>query len=392
MKIALFLEAYLSQANASAAHVSNLAAGLLKLGHEVLIVTTDPETDDCYEQDGVLYCPAKPSQNLFGQSARVAKLPGLMPLIEAFSPELVHIQTVTETGGIGLKYAQKHDLPVVCTLHDLHDVQEGYGANRPAVLLNKRQEQALFKKIISGSDVVTTASRRTAEAAKALFPCHIHMIPYCVDTELFHPRPADEQAKAEMRERLHLAEGTAGFVFTGRLGAASRVDELLAAWAKAVSAKDDLQLILVGSGPDAAELHERARVLGVADKVFFAGGLTRDDLSLCFSVCKAFVSASDSIAMEAAPIEAIASGLPAILNPACANADLIISGVNGFSYETPGELGDIVKKLAQLDEDGEMLMRKLVSKTAVNLTDVNQAKALISCYEMALGRHASGRS
>ncbi len=91
--------------------------------------------------------------------------------------------------------------------------------------------------------------------------------------------------------------------------------------------------------------------------------------------------------MEAAPIEAIASGLPVVLNPSCANADLIIRGVNGFSYETPDELGDIVKKLAQLDADGEQLMRKLVSKTAASLTDLNQAKALVSCYEMALGRH-----
>ena len=134
MKIALFLEAYLSQANASATHVSLLAEGLVKLGHEVLIVTTDPETDECYEQDGILYCPAKPSSNLFGQSARVSKLPGLVPFIEAFSPELVHIQTITEVGGLGLKYAQKHQLPVVCTLHDLQDVQEGFGSNRPAVL------------------------------------------------------------------------------------------------------------------------------------------------------------------------------------------------------------------------------------------------------------------
>lgn len=146
MKIALFLEAYLSQANASATHVSLLAEGLVKLGHEVLIVTTDPETDECYEQDGILYCPAKPSSNLFGQSARVSKLPGLVPFIEAFSPELVHIQTITEVGGLGLKYAQKHQLPVVCTLHDLQDVQEGFGSNRPAVLLNKRQCQMLFKK------------------------------------------------------------------------------------------------------------------------------------------------------------------------------------------------------------------------------------------------------
>ena len=144
MKIALFLEAYLSQASASATHVSLLAEGLVKLGHEVLIVTTDPETDDCYEQDGIHCCPAKPSASLFGQSARVSKLPGLMPMIEAFSPDLIHIQTFTEIGGIGLKYAQKHQLPVVCTIHELQDVLEGYGANRPAVFFNKRQGQTLM--------------------------------------------------------------------------------------------------------------------------------------------------------------------------------------------------------------------------------------------------------
>ena len=387
MKIALFLEAYLSQASASATHVSLLAEGLVKLGHEVLIVTTDPETDDCYEQDGILCCPAKPSASLFGQSARVSKLPGLMPMIEAFSPDLIHIQTFTEIGGIGLKYAQKHQLPVVCTIHELQDVLEGYGANRPAVLFNKRQGQTLMKKILSGSDVITTASKKCAEAVQALFPCQIHTIPYCVDTERFCPRPLDDPSKESMRTRLHLTDGKVGFVSSGRLSAENRVDDLLAFWSKAVALRDDLRLILVGSGPDAAELHERARVLGIGDKVFFAGSLTRDDLSLCFSVCKAFVSASDSITMEAAPIEAIASGLPVILRPASANADLIISGVNGFSYETPDELGDIVKKLAQLDADGELLMRKLVSKTAASLTDLNQAKALVSCYEMALGRH-----
>ena len=170
MKIALFLEAYLSQASASATHVSLLAEGLVKLGHEVLIVTTDPETDDCYEQDGILCCPAKPSASLFGQSARVSKLPGLMPMIEAFSPDLIHIQTFTEIGGIGLKYAQKHQLPVVCTIHELQDVLEGYGANRPAVLFNKRQGQTLLKKILSGSDVITTASKKCAKAVQALFP------------------------------------------------------------------------------------------------------------------------------------------------------------------------------------------------------------------------------
>ena len=163
MKIALFLEAYLSQANASATHVSLLAEGLVKLGHEVLIVTTDPETDDCYEQDGILYCPAKPSANLFGQSARVSKLPGLMPMIEAFSPDLIHIQTFTEIGGHWSSvYAQVRQLPVVCSRARAAGRPGGTGraATGPQVSFYKRQGRPLMKEIwIRHPDVITTASR-----------------------------------------------------------------------------------------------------------------------------------------------------------------------------------------------------------------------------------------
>lgn len=189
MKIALFLEAYLSQASASATHVSLLAEGLVKLGHEVLIVTTDPETDDCYEQDGILCCPAKPSASLFGQSARVSKLPGLMPMIEAFSPDLIHIQTFTEIGGIGLKYAQKHQLPVVCTIHELQDVLEGYGANRPAVLFNKRQGQTLLKKSYPARMSLQPLPKNARKPSKHCFPAKSIQSPIAWIRSGFAPAP-----------------------------------------------------------------------------------------------------------------------------------------------------------------------------------------------------------
>ena len=85
-----------------------------------------------------------------------------------------------------------------------------------------------MKKILSGSDVITTASKKCAKAVQALFPCQIHTIPYCVDTERFCPRPLDDPSKESMRTRLHLTDGKVGFVFSGRLSAENRVDDLLA--------------------------------------------------------------------------------------------------------------------------------------------------------------------
>ena len=56
MKIAIFCESYLAQTNSVETHVSILASGLKKLGHEVLVVTSDLETEECYEEQGVLLC------------------------------------------------------------------------------------------------------------------------------------------------------------------------------------------------------------------------------------------------------------------------------------------------------------------------------------------------
>lgn len=385
MKIAIFLESYLTPTDASAAHVSILRAGLIKRGHEVLIVTSDLETDECYEQDNIVYCPARPSPNVCGQSARVGKTSALFPYIDEFAPDLVHIHTITETGAAGLKYAQKNRLPVVCTLHNLHDVLYGYETNKAMDLLSKKQCQLLFKKIVSASDLITTASQKNKDIVKDFTDNAVQMIPYCVDTELFQPILAGSQtAKEDMRARLHLTGGKAGFVYTGQLSEANRLSDLLELWSRSFSVKDNLQLVLVGSGKDASPLMERAKVLGITDRVTFAGGLTRDDLNLCYSVCKAFVSASTSPTMESFPLEAIAGGLPVLLKADCANADLVISGVNGFTYHTDQEFAELVKKLAQLDADGEILMRKLVRKTAASLTDMNQAISLEECYQTAI--------
>ena len=66
MRIALFTETYLPYINGVVTHVKLLREGLEKLGHTVLVVTSDPNTHHHYIEDGVLHCPAVKLKKIYG--------------------------------------------------------------------------------------------------------------------------------------------------------------------------------------------------------------------------------------------------------------------------------------------------------------------------------------
>lgn len=74
------------------------------------------------------------------------------------------------------------------------------------------------------------------------------------------------------------------------------------------------RLVVVGTGTLAARLAEKARDLGVADRVDFTGLIPRDEVYVRCAEADLFVSASLGEGLPVAVIEAMATGCPAILS------------------------------------------------------------------------------
>ena len=55
MKIVLFTETYLPYINGVVTHIKALKDGLEKLGHQVLVVTADPNVDTHILDNGVIF-------------------------------------------------------------------------------------------------------------------------------------------------------------------------------------------------------------------------------------------------------------------------------------------------------------------------------------------------
>ena len=93
-----------------------------------------------------------------------------------------------------------------------------------------------------------------------------------VDPERFRPDPV---ARARVRERLGIADGTVVLGYVGRLVPEKGVDLILAAAAEI----SGVALVVVGSGPDEDRLRRLSAELGIADRTHLVGSVPSTSVS-----------------------------------------------------------------------------------------------------------------
>jgi glycosyltransferase involved in cell wall biosynthesis len=159
-------------------------------------------------------------------------------------------------------------------------------------------------------------SNALAADLTAAFPQHagkVLAIPDCYDDVRFTYRP---------RER----EGITRLVTVGRLVPVKGHDVLLDAFAEVAGGRSDIELTVVGGGPERATLERRARQLGLGARVVFAGPLASDALLERLRAADAFVSASRREGFGVAIVEALACGVPVVATRSGGPEDIVGEG------------------------------------------------------------------
>jgi glycosyltransferase involved in cell wall biosynthesis len=163
-----------------------------------------------------------------------------------------------------------------------------------------------------------------------------HLIPHGVDVSRF--APAAPRERAGLREALGLPEGLL-VVYTGRLLRGKGLDSLLAAFGPIAAERDDVHLVLVGSGAGSSlsvedQLRRRAAEGVLAGRVAFAGRVERVEDWLRAADVFAFPSQFEGLGI--ALVEAAACGLPAVGSRTGGIVDVIDDGRSGILVP-PGE-------------------------------------------------------
>ncbi len=162
------------------------------------------------------------------------------------------------------------------------------------------------------ADVVCPVSESLATAIAAMSPrARIEVMPNGVDTDLF--RPPD-------RER---EPGPARVLVVASLVPVKGVPRLIDAVGRVASTGADLQLTVVGDGPQRAECEHRAAAAGLLDRVDFRGRLPRERVAAGMRSADVLAVPSEWETFSVAAAEGMCCGLPVLASRVGALPELV---------------------------------------------------------------------
>jgi glycosyltransferase involved in cell wall biosynthesis len=173
-----------------------------------------------------------------------------------------------------------------------------------------------------------------------------------VDNDYFaHGADAVRLAPGELRTRLGLPERY--FLASNRFIAKKNLPGLLRAFARyrRLAGASSWDLVLLGDGPQRAELDRLVADLGLGSAVLMPGFQQYPNLPAYYGLAGAFVHASTAEQWGLVVNEAMASGLPVIVSERCGCApDLVLPGKTGFTFDPTNEVA-LAELLARVASD-----------------------------------------
>jgi len=238
-------------------------------------------------------------------------IPMITEVLDRFRPNLIHITGPSEVGMLGAGLAYHRSLPLAASWHtNVHE----YLARRSDWLLKflpERQSQSAGQKI---QDLTLAAAARFYSIARVLYapnielcqllesatgrPCRL--MPRGVDTDLFTPA-----------KRPPAASGTPFILgFVGRFSIEKNIALLATIHDQLIGQGiTNFRFLIIGQGDEAQWLRERM------PQAEFAGVLRGEALAQAYASMDIFVFPSHTDTFGNVVLEALASGVPAIVTP-----------------------------------------------------------------------------
>ena len=227
MKIALFVETYVTNINGVVTHVKILKEGLESLGHTVLLVTADPSANRHYINNNILHCPAKAFKRFYNYGLANPISRKRIQLIKQFNPDIIHIHTEFGMGLTGIKSAKKLNKPLVYTLHTMYDEYLYYIAPKPLLKLVKNISHRYAKYIASHAQALTGPSKKCIEYFRDIgVSKDVTVIPNPAELNFFVPENLSEERRKWFRKKYSIPSDMMLACFVGRIGKEKSIDVL----------------------------------------------------------------------------------------------------------------------------------------------------------------------
>ena len=402
MKIAVISDVYYPMTNGVAVFSHNLAKGLAKKGHEVLVICPSfqgkfytEKIDNNLEvvhlssvrfpfyPDQINKVPKKtellglPLPRLAYRNGiwfSVNPWPKLKKVLNQFQPDVVHLQTAETIAMATIKYVKKYKVPLVTTGHTYPDNLTGqFKFLKP---IKKPLDKVMNAYMMSFLKHAEYATMPTELAISDLVPKNrksfkvtVEALSNGVDLSSFTPGQVDR----EILKKYNLDLKKKRVLYVGRVDPEKSIHLIVKAFKEALVKMPDIELVVVGDGTDLENLKSLVKNLKIEKNVKFLGKIMPPELMKIYRVGDVFATASETETQGIVLIEAAAVGLPLIAVDVGAVGEICINGVNGELCE-PKNINQIANSMIKILQNDEVAKKyslssiELAKKHDLNMT------------------------
>lgn len=294
----------------------------------------------------------------------------LKDVIARVQPDLLHAGPLTDCGFEAARSG----------FHPLVQMSWGSDVLREAKTNAKTRSRVRFA--LRNADVVIGDCQIVKKTVVTLgAPANrVVTFPWGVDLTRFNPRGGD----GGLRARLDWQEN---FVLLHLRAYEAIYDPLTVARAFIAAARREphLRLLMPGSGSLRPKIHRLFAKAGMQDRVFLPGQVAYQDLPDYYRAADLYVSASLSDGSSVSLMEALASGLPALVSNIPGNREWVQPGKQGWLFPAGNAtaLEKLIRKAVHSKQLGKMA--KGSRRTAEKKADWPRNKRdLFKAYELAM--------
>ncbi|MEZ0396912.1 MAG: glycosyltransferase [Anaerolineales bacterium] len=344
MRIGMMADVYKPHVSGITNYIALNKRHLEQAGHEVFVFTFgDLDYED--NETNIIRSPGLPLVDtgyyLNFTYSRKARL-----LLQTM--DIVHVHHPFLSGRLALRYCRPLRIPIIFTNHTRYDL---YAQAYLPILPDEISTtflQTYMPAFCNAVDLVISPSKGMAGVLRRLgVNCPIEIVPNGVEIKRFI-----EQCGADCRQEFGFSPDDLLLVYAGRLGPEKNLPFLLQAFAGVAEAVENATLLILGSGPEEAELKRLAHQLGLDGRIGFLGMVPYERIPAYLAMCDIFVTASVTEVHPLSVIEAMGAGLPVVGIASVGVGDTVEDNVTGLL--TREDQASFAAKLTRLCLDADL--------------------------------------
>ena len=388
MRIGLFTETYPPQINGVSTSLTMLKKALEELGHEVYLVTSNPNSALKYDWD---------------EKERILKVPGIktgiydyrlsgvyparvINKIRKWNLDIIHSHHEFGIGNMAVILSKEFNIPLVHTLHTMYEDNLYYITRGHFEKFSKGVLKRFLKfYCVKECDELVVPTEKVYNWLKYdyKFKKDISIIPSGIDTKRFNRENLDKESIKNLKKYYNFKPKDFILISVGRIAPEKDLDYLIKRMPDIIKKHSNIKLLFIGDGPEIEKLKDLAISKKVENNVLFTGKVTWEDMPYYYALGNVLVSSSTYETQGLTVVEAMASSVIPVCIEDPAFKTMINDKINGLIFKTKEEYIEDILKLYE-DKNLRKELEKNAKLRAEDFNAENYAKKLLEVYDKAI--------